>query len=239
MSQGKSKLEKALETAPLKVQDDSLKENASNASGAGLEVRVTRTYDGVGVHNGKDSCQWCLDRCGENMTLEEAYEKGAFQRHPGCGCIIEYISNKGIRTIQTGKYTGWNFANELENRKSIGLDEGFFADELVSRVAPYLDMDADALYTEAKNGGFYKSAYKQMDSLTRPQLEKAIRSYIREAEEHEWKMQNPQNYMFRSDPNNPVEVKIALNDWNNHKIKNSRLATIGIKLWRNKYGKGL
>jgi hypothetical protein len=124
MKQIKSKLEKVLETVLLKIQDDSLKENALNAGGAGLEIRVTRTYDGIGVHNRKDRCQWCLQRCGKNMTLQEAYQKGSFQRHEGCGCIIEYVSWKGIKSYQTGKSspTSWLSENEFKRRVEYGID---------------------------------------------------------------------------------------------------------------------
>ena len=76
-----------VQTTSQKVVDDSLKQNAENASGAGLEVRVSREYDGVGLSNNRQ-CQWCLDRCDKDMTLEEAYDKGAFQRHDGCGCMV-------------------------------------------------------------------------------------------------------------------------------------------------------
>lgn len=114
-----------METNSRKTLDDSLKYNAENASGSGLEVRVTRIYDGVGVNHGKSDCQWCLDRCGENMTLEEAYRIGAFQRHPGCGCIIEYTSKKGEKTWQTGKSSpkNWLSEEEFNRRVNYGLNE--------------------------------------------------------------------------------------------------------------------
>lgn len=112
-----------LENVVQKVLDDSLRENASNAGGAGLEVRVTRTYDGKGLSGGRE-CHWCLDRCGENMTLNEAYNKGAFQRHPGCGCIIEYTSRRGEKTYQTGKSgpNNWLSEEEFQKRVNYGLD---------------------------------------------------------------------------------------------------------------------
>lgn len=114
----------SLVTETRKIVDDSLKFNAENASGAGLEIMVTRTYDGVGVNHGKDQCIWCLERCGKNMTLDEAYEKGAFQRHDGCGCLIEYVSKKGERTYQAGKSSRNNWLSEEEFRKRVntGLD---------------------------------------------------------------------------------------------------------------------
>lgn len=92
----------AIEVLSLKVEDDSIRENAYASENLGLEPRVTRIYDNVGVHNGKDVCQWCLDRCGENMPLSEAYAKGSFERHPGCGCELLYTTQKG-----TQRQTDW------------------------------------------------------------------------------------------------------------------------------------
>lgn len=87
---------------PMKVKDSSIRENAFASQNVGLETRVTRTYDGVGIHDGKDTCEWCLSRCGDNMTLSEAYAKGAFERHPGCGCELLYTTYKG-----TQRQTDW------------------------------------------------------------------------------------------------------------------------------------
>ena len=114
-------LKNEIVTDMLKSSDDSMRENAGAAEKAGLEVRVTRTYDGVGLSGGRE-CQWCLDRCGENMTLQEAYAKGAFQRHPGCGCEIEYTSAKGVKTVQTrsGGRDSWVRRFDLERRKEYG-----------------------------------------------------------------------------------------------------------------------
>ena len=224
-----------LENAVQKVLDDSLRENASNASGAGLEVRVTRTYDGIGLSSGRE-CKWCLDRCGENMTLNEAYNKGAFQRHPGCGCVIEYTSNKGVKTIQTGKYSGWNFADELEKRKTVGLDEPLYADELISRVSPYIDTDAGTLMQEALNGGAYSKTYERAAAMTKPELEKDIRGYLKATELHEWKIQHPEIYMERENPSDPILRQFAINHWKNDRRRNARITRILIEVWRSKYG---
>ena len=220
---------KMAESSARNYSDESLKSNAENASNAGLEVRVTRIYDGVGLHNGKEKCQWCIDRCGENMTLQEAYEKGAFQRHEGCGCIVEYTSNKGVRTIQTGKYTGWNYADELEKRKSIGLDEQFFADELASRIDRYLDYNPEELFEQAKNGKFYEKAYMKENEKSKPDLESSIKKYIKQIEEHEWKIQHPELYMTKADPNDPIEKMRAIRIWENHRRRNARYAKIALE----------
>lgn len=105
------------------MSDDALKYNAENASGVGLEVRVSRTYDGVGLSNGR-VCQWCKDRECTDVTLSEAYRIGVFQRHDGCECIIEYVSTRGKRTYQTGKSgrTDWLSEEEFQKRVNYGID---------------------------------------------------------------------------------------------------------------------
>ena len=110
-------------TCAKRYVDDSLKYNAENASNTGLEVKVTRHYDGVGLSGGR-TCEWCLDRCGENMSYSEAYAKGAFERHEGCNCMIDYTSAKGERSVQktAGVWTKVADRKEIESRKQYGLD---------------------------------------------------------------------------------------------------------------------
>ena len=113
---------RAVTAVSMQIQADSLRYNAENASGAGLEVRVTRTYDGVGLSNNRQ-CEWCLDRCVTDMPYQEAYNKGAFERHPGCNCLIEYVSKKGERTYQAGRSTArnWLSGTEFKRRVNYGI----------------------------------------------------------------------------------------------------------------------
>lgn len=229
------KIEIGASTQSRKTGDDSLKTNADFQDKAGLEVRVSRTYDGVGLSGGRE-CQWCLDRECSNVTLDEAYRIGAFQRHPGCGCEIEYTSARGIKTIQTGKYSGWNYAEELEKRKAIGLDEEFLARELESRVEPYIELDKNIIISEAKAGAMYWGEYNQAILKPRRELENSIKSHIKQAELHEWKIHNPEKNMKKGDPNNPKDLNRAIRDWTRHRRRNSQVAMIEIDVWRNKYG---
>lgn len=111
-------LDNLISTDSAKIADDSLKENAEFAEKAGLEIRVTRVYDGVGLSRGR-VCEWCKERECRDVTLQEAYEIGAFQRHPGCECVIEYTSAKGVVTVQTrsGGKDSWVHKFDLERRK--------------------------------------------------------------------------------------------------------------------------
>ena len=68
--------------------------NAEAAANMGLETHIVRTYDGVGLHNGKDPCKWCMDRAGDWTDYQSAYDAGCFERHPGCGCRIDYHVGK-------------------------------------------------------------------------------------------------------------------------------------------------
>lgn len=84
----------------LSVVDETIRMNAEAEANIGLKVKITRKYDDVGLHNGKDVCQWCLDREGTWDNYQDAYDAGAFQRHAGCHCTITYEVGK-TRTRQT------------------------------------------------------------------------------------------------------------------------------------------
>lgn len=100
-------LTEPVETFSRQVVDDTQKANARLHDRAGLEVKVEREYDGVGLHDGADVCDWCVQRAG-TWTYDKAMAAGVFERHEGCGCIIDYTSKKGERTRSTGKYSGFN-----------------------------------------------------------------------------------------------------------------------------------
>lgn len=114
---------KQCKTASRKTVDNFQKANAEAHAKAGLEVRVTRIYDGIGVHDRKDPCKFCIERSGTNMTYAKAIEKDAFRRHPGCGCTIVYTSAKGKTTTQS-KAGGWVEIDNNEKKKleRINLD---------------------------------------------------------------------------------------------------------------------
>ena len=78
----------------MNVIDEAIQGNARQHDHAGLEVIVEREYDGVGVHDGKDTCSWCLARAG-TWSYSDAIDNGVFERHPGCGCRLTYTSDRG------------------------------------------------------------------------------------------------------------------------------------------------
>lgn len=89
------------------VVDDAIRINAAAGENVGMAVHITRKYDDVGLHNGKDPCEWCLAREGEWDNYEEAYNAGVFERHPGCACTITYEVGK----TRTWSGAGWNWHN--------------------------------------------------------------------------------------------------------------------------------
>lgn len=84
-------------TAVRKYYDDFQKENARLRNELGLETTVVRVYDGIGLKDRTEPCAWCIAREGV-FSYEDANRLGVFQRHPGCGCSIEYHTSKGVQT---------------------------------------------------------------------------------------------------------------------------------------------
>lgn len=95
-------LENLIKQETLKGFDETVRKNAEARDNMGLKVHIVRTYSDVGLRSGTkyaEPCEWCLSRCGEWDNYKEAYAAGCFERHPGCGCIIEYEVGK-THTIQ-------------------------------------------------------------------------------------------------------------------------------------------
>ena len=87
--------------------DRTISMNAEAQNEMGLTCRIVRRYDDVGLHDGKDPCQWCLAREGEWNTYQDAMDAGAFERHDGCGCVITY---------EVGRTRTWsNWKGKWEN----------------------------------------------------------------------------------------------------------------------------
>lgn len=102
--------------------DNSIRSNAEFQTDCGMRVTVTRIYDDVGLNHRKEPCQWCLDRCGENVPYLDAFMKGMFERHEGCGCIIDIKSAKGSKRQTDWTRNKWEDSPEVLNRrKTIGL----------------------------------------------------------------------------------------------------------------------
>lgn len=125
ISEGLNSLTNDIVLQSQRYADDSERRSAEFASDSGLEVLVTREYDDVGVHTtdkgGGEVCQWCLDRCGIDVPYQEAYDRGMFERHPGCGCIITYKTKK--RMFRQGKgdweHNQWADISERERNNRI------------------------------------------------------------------------------------------------------------------------
>ena len=129
ISEGLNSLTNDIVLQSQRYADDSERRSAEFASDSGLEVLVTREYDDVGVHTtdkgGGEVCHWCLDRCGIDVPYQEAYDRGMFERHPGCGCIITYKTKK--RMFRQGKgdweHNQWAEVTEQERNSRIEAAE--------------------------------------------------------------------------------------------------------------------
>ncbi len=119
-----------VETFCRSVVDDTKKKNAEIHAKAGLDVKVSRTYDRVGLRRGTkhaEVCDFCDKRKGTDVPYKKALSMGMFQRHNGCGCLIEYTSKKGEKTYSTSKNDGFKLSKEeaeqAKNRTIKNLEE--------------------------------------------------------------------------------------------------------------------
>ena len=90
-------LKNLLSKESLRTSDDTIRKNSEAAEKMGLKTRIIRRYDGVGLRDDTkyaEPCKWCLEREGEWDNYADALADGAFNRHPGCGCYIEYKVGK-------------------------------------------------------------------------------------------------------------------------------------------------
>ncbi len=103
----------------LSTIDNAVKYNAKAHYNAGLDAIVIREYDGVGVHNRKDQCEWCKARAGV-WSYADAIAHGVFERHSGCGCTITYKTQKGKKRQTDWTTNTWEDIppKTIEYRKS-------------------------------------------------------------------------------------------------------------------------
>lgn len=85
-----------VKTTAVDFTDDFIKENAELRDQLGFKQVITREYDGVGLAGGKVQCNWCVGRAGTYYSYKEAYEAGAFERHTGCGCTIDWTTSDEV-----------------------------------------------------------------------------------------------------------------------------------------------
>lgn len=83
-------------TTALDFNDDFMEANAELRDKMGFKQVITREYDGVGLGNGRRPCNWCIGRSGTYYSYQEAKDAGAFERHTGCGCTIDWSTNDEV-----------------------------------------------------------------------------------------------------------------------------------------------
>lgn len=100
--------------------DRSIRENVRFLDRSGVTTTVSRQYTGKGLKDGP--CQWCIDRQGDHVPVKEAQSRGMFERHTGCGCTIDYETDKGTQRQADWTKDAWKDQPEtLEERRHIGL----------------------------------------------------------------------------------------------------------------------
>lgn len=91
------------------VSTDTMKANIDAQEAIGVKAIVERIYDGVGLHDGKQPCEWCLARAGV-WSYADANANGVFERHDGCGCTITYqIEGDAVQTQTDWRTNTWEY----------------------------------------------------------------------------------------------------------------------------------
>ncbi len=109
-----SALDGELATHACKTVDSTERANMDFAMGTGYEIKVKRTYDGVGLRRKTkhaERCSYCLERAGSRTfkNSQAVNSSGIFARHEGCGCTIDYenqrtgTKSKDVQNYYTGK----------------------------------------------------------------------------------------------------------------------------------------
>lgn len=109
-----SALDGVLATHACKTVDSTERANMDFAMGTGYEIKVKRTYDGVGLRRKTkhaEKCSYCLERAGTRTfdNTRAVNSSGIFARHEGCGCTIDYenqrtgTKSKDVQNFYTGK----------------------------------------------------------------------------------------------------------------------------------------
>jgi len=109
-----SALDGELATYACKTVDSTERANMDFAMSSGYEIKVKRTYDGVGLRRKTkyaERCSYCLERAGSRTfkNSQAVNSSGIFARHEGCGCTIDYENQRtgtksnDVQNFYTGK----------------------------------------------------------------------------------------------------------------------------------------
>ena len=109
-----SALDGELATHACKTVASMERANMDFTMSSGYEIKVKRTYDGVGLRRKTkhaERCSYCLERAGSRTfkNSQAVNSSGIFARHEGCGCTIDYenqrtgTKSKDVQNFNTGK----------------------------------------------------------------------------------------------------------------------------------------
>ena len=121
-----SALDGELATHACKTVDSTERANMDFVMSSGYEIKVKRTYDGVGLRRKTkhaERCSYCLERAGSRTfkNSQAVNSSGIFARHEGCGCTIDYentstgTKTKGVQNYKTGTKKTTELRGSAEN----------------------------------------------------------------------------------------------------------------------------
>ena len=158
-----SALDGELATHACKTVDSTERANMDFAMSSGYEIKVKRTYDGVGLRRKTkyaERCSYCLERAGSRKfkNSQAVNSSGIFARHEGCGCTIDYENTStGTKTKGVQNYkTAIKKTTELRgNAESVAanLKEKTEVSDITKSYLNHAESHTGKVYTEEERYG--------------------------------------------------------------------------------------
>ncbi|MEG0292377.1 MAG: hypothetical protein RR495_06550 [Anaerovoracaceae bacterium] len=226
------------------IVDDAVRINAEFHAKSGIRATVER------IATGKP-CEYCSKLEGR-YTYPDVPED-VYRRHRSCRCIVSYFPGDGRRqNVHTKKWVDPAELEKIERRKSVGLTdvdikkrvqakiakiEKGESDKLIAKdliksqrkkISSLVDINNKEVYNKAVSGKRHKGVYVDAVKKTDNQLEKSIKSHIKQVEFHQKKINNPDKYVEGWDTLTHKEKAGNIKKWEKDKIRNAEAAEIEI-----------
>ncbi|MEG2522247.1 MAG: hypothetical protein RSA49_05170 [Anaerovoracaceae bacterium] len=226
------------------IVDDAVRTNAEFHAKSGIRATVER------IATGKP-CEYCSKLEGR-YTYPDVPED-VYRRHRSCKCIVSYMPGDGRKqNVHTKKWIDPDELEKIERRKVVGLTddavkkrvkskiskiEKVERDKLIAKdliksqrkkIGSLVDINNKEVYNKAVSGKRHKGVYIDAVRKTDSQLEKSIKSHVKQVELHQKKINNPAKYIENWNDLTHNEKAGSIRKWEKDKMRNAEAAEIEI-----------
>lgn len=159
------------------VATDSVRKNADFQYKAGLSPKIVRTA-------AAGCCKWCTDLAGTyDYATVKASGNEVWQRHRGCGCVVEYDPGNGSRQNVHTKQYSWKEDNseKVDNRINMSMDYPRIERGETKTIEAGGDLSDKIISGKQADFGDYKIAISDKLEIKPRELHEIEKDYIRPA----------------------------------------------------------